>query len=156
MNSLQQQQLSSCRLGTRARWTNVYSGTNELTLPLFPCPWVPINDIAVFFRCSRITQTRYSTTPEMGTTSPLHLFLHAAPACNLPALVPALSFSPKLKRFLRDLGITGPSGDIYPTGTRFHIPDFSLISGSPGQSFNPVPGPRYAGNLSRNPRLPLA
>ena len=23
-------------------------------------------------------------------------------------------------------------GSIYPTGTRFHIPDFSLISGSPG------------------------
>ena len=25
-----------------------------------------------------------------------------------------------------------PQGSIYPTGTRFHIPDFSLISGSPG------------------------
>jgi len=25
-----------------------------------------------------------------------------------------------------------PQGNIYPTGTRFHIPDFSLISGSPG------------------------
>jgi len=25
-----------------------------------------------------------------------------------------------------------PAGSIYPTGTRFHIPDFSLISGSLG------------------------
>ena len=56
----------------------------------------------------------------------------APPAYDLSALVPALLLSPKLKRFLRDLEITGPPGNIYPTGTRFHIPDFSLISGSPG------------------------
>ena len=36
------------------------------------------------------------------------------------ALVPALSFSPKLKRFLRDLGITGPSGE--------HLPYWDQIS----------------------------
>jgi len=29
----------------------------------------------------------------------------------LSALVPALSLPPKLKRFLRDLGITGPPGE---------------------------------------------
>ena len=48
-------------------------------------------------------------------------------------------------------------GSIYPTGTRFHIPDLSLISGSlddKASVFNLVPGPRYAGNLSRKPRLP--
>ena len=39
-------------------------------------------------------------------------------------------------------------------GTRFHIPDLSLISGSPGDKASTVPGPRYAGNLSRQPRLP--
>ena len=110
-----------------------------------------------------------------------------------------------------------PQGSIYPIGTRFHIPDFSLIYGSPGDKastplpappcsrgqhpplstqvslretgseplglgpsssvksgnspaclpakqwevrkslrpvFIPVPGPRHAGNLSRQPRLP--
>ena len=44
--------------------------------------------------------------------------------------MPALSSSLKLKRFLRDLGIagiTGPSGAFTLLG-----PDFSLISGSPG------------------------
>ena len=56
----------------------------------------------------------------------------APPACDLPALVPALSSSPKLKRPLWDLEIAGPPGENSPTGTRFHIPDFSLISGSPG------------------------
>ena len=44
----------------------------------------------------------------------------APSACDLPALVPALSFSPKLKRFLRDLGITGPSGE--------HLPYWDQIS----------------------------
>ena len=60
----------------------------------------------------------------------------APPACDLSDLMPALSLSPKLwslKRSLRDLGIPrSPKGSIYPTGTRFHILDFSLISGSPG------------------------
>ena len=61
----------------------------------------------------------------------------------------------KLKGSFGTLESQVPQGSIYPTGTRFHIPDFSLISGSPGGfSFNPVPGPRYAGNLSRKPRLP--
>jgi hypothetical protein len=33
-------------------------------------------------------------------------------------------------------------GSIYPTGTRFHIPDFSLISGSPGdQATTPLSSP---------------
>ena len=44
----------------------------------------------------------------------------APPACNLFALVPALSPFLKLKRFLRDLGITGPSGE--------HLPYWDQIS----------------------------
>jgi len=48
-----------------------------------------------------------------------------------------------------------PQGSIYPTGTRFHIPDFSLISGSPGDKASTRSrAPRHAGNLSRKPRLP--
>ena len=38
-----------------------------------------------------------------------------------------------------------PQGSIYPTGTRFHIPDFSLISGSLGAS------PRSRGPATRVP-----
>ena len=35
-----------------------------------------------------------------------------------------------------------PQGSIYPTGTRFHIPDFSLTSGSPGdQVSTPLTSP---------------
>ena len=66
----------------------------------------------------------------------------APPACDLSDLMPALSLSPKLwslKRSLRDLGIPrSPTGSIYPTGTRFHIPDLSLISGS--LELQPGPG----------------
>jgi len=49
---------------------------------------------------------RYQSPPPHPNSS---FACSAPPACDLPALVPALSFSPKLKRFLRDLGITGPS-----------------------------------------------
>jgi len=56
-------------------------------------------------------------------------------AANPPKTKNACSVTPSealvFERFLRDPGIT-PQGSIYPTGTRFHIPDFSLISGSPG------------------------
>ena len=38
----------------------------------------------------------------------------APPACDLSALVPALSLSPEAERFLRDLGITGPPGEHLP------------------------------------------
>ena len=52
-----------------------------------------------------------------------------------------------ISRFSCDLGTTGkpqvPQGSIevqvYPTGTRFHIPDFSLISGSPGDKASTAP-----------------
>ena len=56
----------------------------------------------------------------------------APPACILSALVPVLSHSMKLKGSFGTLESQVPQGSIYPTGTRFHIPDFSLISGSPG------------------------
>jgi len=36
------------------------------------------------------------------------------PACDLSALVPVLSLSMKLKKFLRDLGITSPPGEHLP------------------------------------------
>ena len=42
------------------------------------------------------------------------------PACDLFALVSALSFSTKLKRFLRDLEIAGPPGE--------HLPYWDQIS----------------------------
>ena len=56
----------------------------------------------------------------------------APPASHLSALVIALSLSMKLKGSFGTLESQVPQGSIYPTGTRFHIPDFSLISGSPG------------------------
>ena len=92
------------------------------------------------FRHQADTHTRFPissfpyTTPfPVRSTSPPQLFLCSAPpAGDLSALVIVLSLSPKLKRSLRDLESQALQGSIYPTGTRFHIPDFSLISGSPG------------------------
>ena len=45
---------------------------------------------------------------------------------------PVLSPSMKLKGSFGTLESQVPQGSIYPIGTRFHIPDFSLISDSPG------------------------
>ena len=57
---------------------------------------------------------------------PHSLPLHAH--SELDVLVPALSLSPKLKGSFGTLESQVPQGSIYPIGTRFHIPDFSLIS----------------------------
>ena len=61
----------------------------------------------------------------------------APPACHLSVLVHALSLAsvPKLCLLQGSLGTLEsqvPQGSIYPTGTRFHIPDSSLVSGNPG------------------------
>jgi hypothetical protein len=82
---------------------------------------------------------RYQSPPPHPNSS---FACSAPPACDLPALVPALSFFPEAEKVP-----SGPwnhrslQGSIYPTGTRFHIPDFSLISGSPGDKASTVPGP---------------
>jgi len=66
---------------------------------------------------------------------PLFLCMQRPTRMQLVCLMYALSLAPKLwslKGSFRTLESQVPRGSIYPTGTRFHIPDFSLISGSPG------------------------
>jgi hypothetical protein len=77
------------------------------------------------------TSLRHQQTPTTVSSSPRSPTLHHSrcappplpnpsfacstpPACDLSASVPALSPSMKLKRFLRDLGITSPPGEHLP------------------------------------------
>ena len=56
----------------------------------------------------------------------------APPACDLFALVLVCLLYRSCKGSFGTLESQVPQGSIYPTGTRFHTPDLSLISGSPG------------------------
>ena len=98
---------------------------------------------------------------------PLHTSYFACsvtPAGHLSALVPVLvlspSLSPKLWSLKSSFGTLEsqvPQGSIYPTGTRFHIPDFSLISGSPGdQAPTRSRGPAARVTCHGNQDSPLA
>ena len=84
-----------------------------------------------------ISLSPYTAPFPVRSTSPPHLFLCMLRPMRLACLMPALSLPPKLwsrklKGSFGTLESQVPQGSIYPIGTRFHIPDFSLISGSPG------------------------
>ena len=85
--------------------------------------------------------------------------LHAAPHPHATCLPWCLHchFPRSCKGSFGTLESQVPQGSIYPTGTRFHIPDFSLISGSPGdkastRSRGPVTRVTCHGNQN-SPRL---
>ena len=100
------------------------------------CPIYSSHTSFLFIITGKHTRSRpplllHSASP--GATFLLPSFSVHAPTClHCQTQIP---LSPKqIKGSFATLESQVPQGSIYPTGTRFHIPDFSLISGrtSPG------------------------
>ena len=98
------------------------------------CPIYSSHISFLFIITGKHTRSRppfllHSASP--GATFLLPSFSVHAPTClHCQTQIP---LSPKqIKGSFATLESQVPQGSIYPTGTRFHIPDFSLISGSSG------------------------
>ena len=109
------------------------------------CPIYSSHTSFLFIITGKHTRSRppfllHSASP--GATFLLPSFSVHAPTClHCQTQIP---LSPKqIKGSFATLESQVPQGSIYPTGTRFHIPDFSLISGSLGAS------PRSRGPATR-------
>jgi hypothetical protein len=123
-----------CDRWTRGLFTQVHE-SNDLDVPNFGVS--PHSQIPSTMKLTCYTSLRHQADTHNRSPSPRSPTAHhsrcappphptssfacsAPPACDLPALVPALSSPLKLKRFFRDLGITGPPGE--------HLPYWDQIS----------------------------